>query len=102
QAGVLAAGNPVVTDLADTSDFAPGLPISGAGIPDKTTIQSVDGATQITFSQPAALSGPQSVTVGDPINYKPNYPSVMNYTWQLPNGGFSAGWRLDYSHGTYP
>jgi hypothetical protein len=40
--------------------------------------------------------------------YKPNYRSVMNYTWQTPFGSASAhplrnqfiqGWRLDYSHG---
>ena len=29
-------------------------------------------------------------------NYKPNYHSVMNYTWQVPQTNY-VGWRLDYS-----
>jgi hypothetical protein len=33
-------------------------------------------------------------------NYKPNYYSVMNYWWQLPNSW--AGWRLDYSREVLP
>ena len=44
---------------------------------------------------------------GDPINYKPNYHSVMNYTWTVP--GFVAStnpywqsWILDYSNAVWP
>jgi hypothetical protein len=39
---------------------------------------------------------------GDGVNGKPNYHSVMNYTWQTPSSGdpkYTAGWRLDYSLG---
>ena len=34
---------------------------------------------------------------GDGVKYKPNYHSVMNYTWQMPEDGYETGWRLDYS-----
>lgn len=36
------------------------------------------------------------------VNFKPNYHSIMNYTWQLPNGDFPESWTLDYSIGTFP
>ncbi len=32
-------------------------------------------------------------------NYKPNYHSVMNYSWQMPG---RQGWRLDYSRQALP
>jgi parallel beta-helix repeat protein len=31
------------------------------------------------------------------VNYKPNYHSVLNYTWQSPKKGYELSWRLDYS-----
>lgn len=34
----------------------------------------------------------------DRFNYKPNYHSVMNYTWQFPMPGYAASWVLDYSN----
>ncbi len=39
---------------------------------------------------------------GDDIHHKPNYYSVMNYTWQYPESGYSQHWRLDYSHLALP
>jgi hypothetical protein len=33
----------------------------------------------------------------DTINHKPNYHSVMNYTWQMPLPGITSGWTPDYS-----
>lgn len=41
----------------------------------------------------------------DRYNYKPNYYSVMNYTWQMPSSYATAAagtWRLDYSRETLP
>jgi hypothetical protein len=38
---------------------------------------------------------------GDDINYKPNYISVMNYSWQLPFQ-WADTWRLDYSREELP
>jgi hypothetical protein len=42
---------------------------------------------------------------GDRINNKPNYYSLMNYTWQTPDAGdvrMQASWRMDFSIGNYP
>jgi FG-GAP repeat protein len=39
---------------------------------------------------------------GDKINFKPNYYSVMSYTWQSPKTGWESSWRLDYSRETLP
>ncbi len=39
---------------------------------------------------------------GDNIHHKPNYYSLMNYTWQIPTTGYNAHWRLDYSHLALP
>lgn len=36
----------------------------------------------------------------DARNYKPNYLSVMNYHWQVPNA--NGGWKLDYSSEMLP
>ncbi|MCG3129004.1 MAG: hypothetical protein CHACPFDD_03900 [Phycisphaerae bacterium] len=38
---------------------------------------------------------------GDDINHKPNYYSVMNYTFQTPKGWF-PGWRPVYSRSVLP
>ncbi len=44
----------------------------------------------------------------DPINYKPNYNSVMNYTWTVPpltppnNLFYWQAWKADYSHSQWP
>ncbi|MBI5434720.1 MAG: hypothetical protein HZA52_17945 [Planctomycetes bacterium] len=37
----------------------------------------------------------------DDINYKPNYPSVMNYLWAVPTGS-PPGWFLKYCAIQYP
>jgi len=34
---------------------------------------------------------------GDHLNFKPNYHSVMNYLWQVPQPGYASSWLLDYS-----
>jgi hypothetical protein len=48
---------------------------------------------------------------GDGINNKPNYDSVMNYTWQVPQSWMSTDpnghvvpsiWQLDYSRTAFP
>ncbi|MEE9130266.1 MAG: FG-GAP repeat protein [Phycisphaerales bacterium] len=38
----------------------------------------------------------------DGTHHKPNYYSLMNYTWQVPMSGYNAHWRLDYSHLALP
>ncbi len=35
-------------------------------------------------------------------NFKPNYHSIMNYTWQMPNPAYASSWLLDYSRKMLP
>ncbi len=35
-------------------------------------------------------------------NFKPNYHSIMNYTWQMPHPAYASSWLLDYSRETLP
>ncbi|MCX7993373.1 MAG: hypothetical protein N2651_06860 [Fimbriimonadales bacterium] len=37
----------------------------------------------------------------DHVNFKPNYYSVMNYLWQMPQPGYAPSWLLDYSTVAY-
>ena len=39
---------------------------------------------------------------GDDVNCKPNYRSVMNYTWQAPISSLTSQWMLDYSRDQLP
>ncbi|MCI0437791.1 MAG: PKD domain-containing protein, partial [Chloroflexi bacterium] len=38
---------------------------------------------------------------GDHLNCKPNYHSVMSYTWQNPQTAYSGSWILDYSRSEF-
>jgi FG-GAP repeat len=42
--------------------------------------------------------GVSDTGVADHDNRKPNYYSVMSYTWQNPRTPYTIYWRLDYSH----
>jgi len=37
----------------------------------------------------------------DRFNYKPNYHSVVNYTWTVPSGQLAASWTPDYSRAAW-
>lgn len=39
---------------------------------------------------------------GDDLQFKPNYRSVMNYTWQFPTEANATFWSLAYSTQAYP
>jgi hypothetical protein len=55
--GTLSAGSPIVTHIYPyTTGFAPGWHVSGPGIPNGTTIQSVDSSSQITLSKNATAT----------------------------------------------
>jgi hypothetical protein len=64
--GNLVAGSNAVLEVQVTSGtFAPGEPVTGAGIPPGTTIKNAEGAQErwsLTLSQPASTSG-KAVTV---------------------------------------
>jgi hypothetical protein len=38
----------------------------------------------------------------DRFNYKPNYHSVMNYTWTFAGGLLAPSWTADYSRAVWP
>ena len=86
-------GSPVVTNLSSTLQLAPGMTVTGNGIPAGTTIQSVDSATQITLSNNATRTGATvaltfpiayldfrffSTAVGNPPLDLPGSPTVTN------------------------
>ncbi|MEI7861694.1 MAG: hypothetical protein WCJ21_03655, partial [Planctomycetota bacterium] len=55
--GTTQSSSAVVINLTSTSALAPGMFVSGTGIPAGTTIKSVDSVTQITLSAPATAPG---------------------------------------------
>lgn len=110
--GTLTNGSMVVTGI-DTSQLFAGqnAGVSGIGIPFNTNIASIDSATQITLSQAVTAGGTQTLFFRDDTPYKPNYHSVMNYTWQLPwtptmtstaQTNFQNTWGLVYSERAFP
>lgn len=56
------SGSPIISGIASTSDLAPGMYVTGTGIPAQTKILSVDSGTQITLNKNAS-SGAGTSTV---------------------------------------
>lgn len=54
-----------VTGIASTANLEVGMPISGAGIPDGTTIAAIPSGTTLTLSQAATASATITLTVID-------------------------------------
>jgi hypothetical protein len=54
-----------VTGIASTANLSIGMPISGAGIPDGTTIAAIPSGTTLTLSQAATASATITLTVID-------------------------------------
>jgi hypothetical protein len=87
QTGTTTSGSAVVTGLSDTTNggntpMAPGMGVSGTGIPAGTWIQSVDSATQVTLSQNAT----GSATI--PLVFAPYGVGDGSTTFGLPNRAF--------------
>ena len=103
--GSLTKGSTTVT-LPNTSLLYAGMTLSGINLPGGTdSIFSVNSATQITLGAAAAGSGQSELYFQDNTNFKPNYQSVMNYEWQMPNpnnAAFDASWLLNYSTQAFP
>lgn len=57
QTGTTSNGSPIITNLADTSDMAIGMPISGLNVPLGSTILSIDSGTQIHINNNCTGSG---------------------------------------------
>ena len=61
QTGTLVAGSPTVIGLADTTQLAGAVGVSGAGVAQSTAVASIDSPTQVTLTQPATSSGSVSL-----------------------------------------
>jgi hypothetical protein len=86
QSGVLTSASAVVTNLADTSNMSPGMPVSAAagGVPTNTVIQSVDSSTQITMSANATASATTALV------FAPYGVGDGSTTFGLPNRAYVA------------
>jgi hypothetical protein len=60
--GTLATDSAVVTSIATTTNLFVGQPVSGSGVPDDTTIVSIDSSSQITLSNVATADGATTLT----------------------------------------
>ncbi|MBX9587907.1 MAG: hypothetical protein K2X43_01290 [Hyphomonadaceae bacterium] len=67
------SGSPTLADIANTSTLAPGLNVSGTGIPANTRILSVDSATQVTLNQNATASGSAVSLAVTPIPFEAKF-----------------------------
>jgi len=63
QTGSRTASSAIITGLTSTSDMRAGYFIGGTGIPNGTTILTVDSATQVTMSANASSTGSGNVLV---------------------------------------
>lgn len=70
--GTLSAGSPIITNVYPyTMGFAAGWRVTGAGIPNGSTILSVDSSSQITLSKNATLT-----LTGSVLNFNNTYQLV--------------------------
>ena len=76
----------VITNIADTSNLAAGMIITGSGIPADTTIASVDSGTQITISNNATAT---ASTVS--LTCKSTAPQLYEATLSLATLGLVVG-----------
>lgn len=63
QSGTRSSGSAVITGLSSTTNMRATYQVGGSGIPNGTTISSVDSSTQITLSANATSSGTSTVIV---------------------------------------
>lgn len=99
--GTLISGSAVVTGLATTANLFASQSVRGTGIPDSTTVLSVDSSTQITLSNKATASGSPSLTFGvalwlDTNAFAGSAPGAFDSTTLLSEGG---DYYLDYDNG---
>lgn len=88
--GNISSGSPAITNLppAVTPTFLPGWAVSGNGIPAKTTVTSVDSASQVHISNDATAtqSGAALTFTGTPASCFGDDPSIL-----LPGDRILAG-----------
>jgi hypothetical protein len=94
-AGTVTSGSPTITSATVPSDMVEGGDLSGAGIPDGTTIVSFDaGANTVTMSQNATASpGAQQISYTIPGDFKMPRPlRITNAFTRI----YTQGSGLDY------
>jgi hypothetical protein len=94
-AGTVTSGSPTITSATVPSDMVAGGDLSGAGIPDGTTILSFDaGANTVTMSQNGSSSpGAQQISYTIPGDFKMGRPlRITNAFTRI----YTQGSGLDY------
>jgi hypothetical protein len=76
QAGALVSQSATINGLTDTSAMLPGAIVTGIGIPFGTLVATVVSPTSVTITNPATVSGTQTISVGiEPLDLA----TVRNY-----------------------
>mgnify|MGYP001044715805 FL=1 len=107
QNGTRALGSQVITSLPSTTPMRVGYYIYGIGIPEDTTISSIDSSSQVTMSTSASSSGTTTVIVspwrlGNGIIRLPNLSAAGRYrrsrTSTTKVGDLQATTNLAHTH----
>lgn len=75
--GTTTNGSAEITELESTSRLAPGLNISGTGIPASTRILSIDSPTQITLDAEATADGSDVTLTVTPIPFEAKFEDAV-------------------------
>ncbi len=85
--GTLSTGSASVTGISSTTGLAVGESITGAGIPNGTTILAINNSTSITLSANATVNGSRTLTVFLTPTFTP--ADVLVYYHDTTNGDAS-------------
>lgn len=108
QNGTRALGSQVITSLSSTAPMRVGYYIYGIGIPEDTTISSIDSSSQVTMSTSASSSGTTTVIVspwrlGNGVIRLPNLSAAGRYrrsrTPSTSVGQLQSSQNLAHTHG---
>lgn len=92
--GDTTSGSAVVGNIPSTAGLAAGMYVSGAGIPDKATILSVDTSTQVTLNSQATQAGTAvglTVETRQGMRYFPIHPvTAFTINWPLKNSSLTV------------
>jgi len=92
--GSTAAGSAVISSIPSTAGLSAGMYVSGSGIPDMTTILTVDTATQVTLSSQATQIGtdvPLAIETRQGMRYFPIHPvTAFTINWPLKNSSLTV------------
>ena len=76
--GTLTHNSPVVTGLPSTTNLLVGMTVTGIGIPDDTTIQTIDSASQVTLTKAAVLNATRTAVQINPPYYQIDVGNTVN------------------------